>query len=70
MINQLFSATAMYRNLPNNIYYLAVARMILGMGNFILPFLVLLFTDKLGYSATVAGTLAMAGTGGYLFGAF
>lgn len=70
MINQLFSATAMYRNLPNNIYYLAVARMILGMGNFILPFLVLLFTDKLGYSATVAGTLAMAGTGGYLFGSF
>ncbi len=63
MIHKLFSAISIYRYLPNNIYYLALARMILGMGNFIVPFLVLLLTDKLGYSATVAGSLAMGVTG-------
>ncbi|MBF4359775.1 MFS transporter, partial [Vibrio anguillarum] len=40
------------------------------MGNFIIPFLVLLLTDKLGYSATVAGSLAMGVTGTYLLGSF
>ncbi|WP_240472735.1 MFS transporter [Salinivibrio socompensis] len=45
----------MYKGLHRNIYYVALARMILGMGNFIIPFLVLLFTDKLGYSASLAG---------------
>ena len=44
--------------------------MILGMGNFIIPFLVLLLTDKLGYSATVAGSLAMGITGVFLIGSF
>ncbi|ASP40986.1 MFS transporter [Bacterioplanes sanyensis] len=44
--------------------------MILGMGNFIIPFLVLLFTDKLGYSVTMAGTLAMSVTAAYLSGSF
>ena len=44
--------------------------MILGMGNFIIPFLVLLLTDKLGYSATVAGSLAMGITGIFLIGSF
>ncbi len=68
---QKFSSTiSIYRGLPANIYYLAVARMILGMGNFIIPFLVLLLTDKLGYSATVAGSLAMGVTGTYLLGSF
>ncbi|MEZ9548600.1 MULTISPECIES: MFS transporter [Vibrio] len=70
MIHKLFSAISIYRYLPNNIYYLALARMILGMGNFIVPFLVLLLTDKLGYSATVAGSLAMGVTGSYLLGSF
>lgn len=40
------------------------------MGNFIIPFLVLLLTDKLGYSATLAGSLAMGVTGTYLLGSF
>ena len=70
MIHKLFSAISIYRYLPNSIYYLALARMILGMGNFIVPFLVLLLTDKLGYSATVAGSLAMGVTGSYLLGSF
>ncbi len=60
----------MYKGLHRNIYYVALARMILGMGNFIIPFLVLLFTDKLGYSASLAGTLAMSITGLYLLGSF
>lgn len=44
--------------------------MILGMGNFIIPFLVLLLTDKLGYSVTTAGTIAMGVTATYLVGSF
>jgi len=64
------SSISIYKGLPKNIYYLAIARMILGMGNFIIPFLVLLLTDKLGYSVTVAGTLAMGVTGTYLAGSF
>lgn len=70
MIQKFLSAISIYRGLPRNIYYLAIARMILGMGNFIIPFLVLLLTDKLGYSATVAGSLAMGVTGTYLLGSF
>ena len=64
------SSISIYKGLPKNIYYLAIARMILGMGNFIIPFLVLLLTEKLGYSVTVAGTLAMGVTGTYLAGSF
>ncbi|MDA9556665.1 MFS transporter [Vibrio sp.] len=70
MYQRVFSSLSIYRGLPTNIYYLAVARMILGMGNFIIPFLVLLLTDKLGYSATIAGSLAMGVTGAYLLGSF
>jgi MFS family permease len=40
------------------------------MGNFIIPFLVLLLTDKLGYSVTTAGTIAMGVTATYLVGSF
>ena len=70
MFQKFLSAISIYRGLPTNIYYLAVARVILGMGNFIIPFLVLLLTDKLGYSATVAGSLAMGVTGTCLLGSF
>ncbi|MEJ2765587.1 MFS transporter [Photobacterium sp. MCCC 1A19761] len=59
MLNQLLCSLALYRGLPGNIYVIAVARFILGLGNFIIPFLLLLLTEKLNYSATVAGTLAM-----------
>ncbi|MGX9522809.1 MFS transporter [Vibrio mediterranei] len=47
-----------------------MSRMILGMGNFIIPFLVLLLTEKLGFSVTVAGSLAMMVTATYLAGSF
>lgn len=56
--------------MPSSIYALAVARVILGMGNFIIPFLVLLLTEKLGYSVTRAGFLAMLVTATYLVGGF
>ncbi|WP_417884340.1 MFS transporter [Vibrio rumoiensis] len=70
MFKKLIAVTSIYKGLPSNIYYLSIARMILGMGNFIIPFLVLLLTDKLGYSATVAGTLAVGVTGSNLLGGF
>ncbi|SJL84052.1 MFS transporter [Vibrio palustris] len=70
MIQKWVSSLSIYRGLPHNIYFLALARVILGMGNFIIPFLVLLLTDKLGYSATLAGSLAMGVTATYFFGGF
>ncbi|OIX94804.1 MFS transporter [Serratia fonticola] len=38
------------------------------MGNFIIPFMILLLTQKLGYSTTIAGGLAMGITGLFLIG--
>lgn len=70
IIQKLMSSVSIYRGLPKNIYYLAIARMVLGMGNFIIPFLVLLLTEKLGYSVTVAGSLAMGVTATYFVGSF
>lgn len=67
---KLFSSFSIYRDLPSSVYALAVARVILGMGNFIIPFLVLLLTEKLGYSATHAGLLAMFVTATYFVGGF
>ena len=68
MIQKLVVSLSIYRGLPRNIYFLALARIILGLGNFIIPFLVLLLTDKLGYSATAAGTWAMGITATYFLG--
>jgi len=68
MLNKIKSSISIYKGLPRNIYYISVARLILGMGNFIIPFLVLLLTQKLDYSATVAGSLAMGVTGVFLLG--
>ncbi|MEZ9069524.1 MFS transporter [Vibrio atlanticus] len=64
-ISKLFS---LYKGLPKDIYYLALARFILGLGNFIIPFMVLLLTQKQGYSTSVAGTLVMVVTGTYMAG--
>ncbi|UTV29168.1 MFS transporter [Photobacterium atrarenae] len=68
MLNQLWQSLALYRGLPGNIYIIAVARFILGLGNFIIPFLLLLLTEKLDYSATLAGTLAMGLMALFVFG--
>ncbi|WP_428754984.1 MFS transporter [Vibrio cionasavignyae] len=70
MFLKLKKSILMYSGLPQSIYYVALARMVLGMGNFIIPFLVLLLTEKLGYSATVAGSLAMLVTAAFLAGGF
>ncbi|OEE83759.1 hypothetical protein OAA_08430 [Vibrio cyclitrophicus 1F175] len=32
IISKLLKAVSMYRGLPSNIYYIAIARMVLGMG--------------------------------------
>ncbi|MCW8347080.1 MFS transporter [Vibrio sp. ZSDZ65] len=70
MYRKLTKSISMYAGLPHSVYYIAIARAILGMGNFIIPFLVLLLTEKLGYSATVAGSLAMLVTAAFLMGGF
>lgn len=70
IIKKIVSSISIYKGLPKNVYFLAVARMILGMGNFIIPFLVLLLTEKLEYSVTLAGSLAMMVTATYLIGGF
>jgi MFS family permease len=68
VLKKLFNSIAIYQDLPKNIYFIALARLILGLGNFIIPFMVLLLTQKLGYSATIAGSLAMGVTGIFLLG--
>ncbi|CAI1865878.1 MFS-type drug efflux transporter P55 [Serratia fonticola] len=65
---RLFNPVAMYQGLPNDVYFIALARFALGLGNFIIPFMVLLLTQKLGYSTTMAGGLAMGVTAFYLLG--
>ncbi|WP_371826118.1 MFS transporter [Photobacterium sp. GJ3] len=59
-----------YQGLPKEIYALSLARFILGLGNFIIPFLALLLTQKQGYSTAAAGTLVMIVTGTYMLGGF
>jgi len=68
MLKNFFDPISMYRGLPADIYFIALARFVLGLGNFIIPFMVLLLTQKLGYSTTIAGGLAMGVTALYLIG--
>ncbi|MDC9612613.1 MFS transporter [Xenorhabdus khoisanae] len=65
---KLLSPLLMYKGLPKDIYFIALAKFVLGLGNFIMPFMILLFTQKLGYSTTVAGGLAMGITTIFLVG--
>ena len=65
---RLLNPIAIYQGLPSDIYFIALARFVLGLGNFIIPFMVLLLTQKLGYSTTIAGGLAMGVTACYLLG--
>ncbi len=46
----------LYSGLPRSIYILFVVRMVNVMGNFVYPFLTLFLTDRMGLSATEAGT--------------
>lgn len=68
MYQRFIDSLSLYKGLPRDIYFLAAARFILGLGNFIIPFMVLLFTQKQGYSTSVAGALAMVVTGTYMLG--
>lgn len=65
---RIAASLIMYRGLPKDIYYIALAKFVLGLGNFIIPFMILLLTQKLGYSTTIAGALAMGITGLFLVG--
>lgn len=68
MLQRIRNTFSLYKGLPKDIYYLAFARFILGLGNFIIPFMVLLLTQKQGYSTSMAGTLVMVVTGTYMAG--
>ncbi|WP_447957029.1 MFS transporter [Vreelandella sp. EE7] len=68
MLQRISNIFLLYKGLPKDIYYLALARFILGLGNFIIPFMVLLLTQKQGYSTSVAGSLVMVVIGTYMAG--
>ena len=68
MFKKIINSASIYKGLPSNIYFISIARFILGLGNFIIPFMVLLLTQKLDYSATLAGFLTMGVTGVYILG--
>lgn len=68
MLQEISKTFSLYRGLPKDIYYIAISRFILGLGNFIIPFMILLLTQKQGYSTSVAGTLVMVVTGTYMLG--
>ncbi len=68
MYQRFIDSLLLYKGLPRDIYFIAIARFILGLGNFIIPFMVLLLTQKQGYSASVAGMLVMVITGTYMLG--
>ncbi len=50
-----------YRGLPKEIYILFFVQVINRFGDFVMPFLVLYLTTKLGYSVATAGVFAMVG---------
>ncbi|WP_446469671.1 MFS transporter [Xenorhabdus stockiae] len=68
MLKKLDKMFSMYEGLPRDIYFIAIAKFILGLGNFIIPFMVLLLTQKQDYSTSVAGTIVMIITGAYMLG--
>ena len=68
MIKGFFDPISIYKGLPADIYFISLARFVLGLGNFIIPFMLLLLTQKLGFSTTIAGGLAMGVTAFYLMG--
>ena len=59
MLRRIQETLSIYKDLPRDIYFIALSRFILGLGNFIIPFLVLLLTQKLGYSEAIASTFVM-----------
>lgn len=60
----------LYRNLPAAIYVLFVATIINGIGSFVFPFLVLLLTQRLGFSDGTAGAFMSLATLAYMPGSF
>lgn len=68
MLQEISKTFSLYKGLSKDIYYIAISRFILGLGNFIIPFMILLLTQKQGYSTSVAGTLVMVVTGTYMLG--
>jgi len=55
LTNSLKKSFKIYSNLPKSIYVLFIANIVNNMGNFVWPFLTILFTKKLGLGAGKAG---------------
>ena len=68
MFKRVAGSLAMYQGLPRDIYFIALSRFILGLGNFIMPFLVLLLTQKLGYSEAIASSMVMVVMSAFMVG--
>jgi MFS family permease len=58
----------LYKGLPRELYFIFAAVIVTSLGNFVLPFLTLLLTDKLGYSAQQAGGIMLCTTLAYIPG--
>lgn len=52
----------MYRGLPRSVYIIFIAQIINRFGDFVMPFLTLFLTKKLGFSMTATGTIVMIAT--------
>ena len=61
---------SLYKGLPQPVYVLFFATIINGVGIFVYPFLVLLLTQRLGYSDAWAGTFMSVAAVAYLPGSF
>lgn len=68
MFSRLCSPLFIYRGLPRDVYFIALAKLIQGIGNFITPFMMLLMTQKLGATPAHAGMLLLILTGCMLCG--
>jgi len=68
MFSRLCSPLFIYRGLPRDVYFIALAKLIQGIGNFITPFMMLLMTQKLGATPAHAGMILLVLTGCMLCG--
>lgn len=59
-----------YGDLPKDIYFIFLSKIINSIGNFVLPFLSLFLTDKLNFSEVDAGRFIMAAAVFYALGSF
>jgi len=69
-VSKFSEMISLYKGLPQPVYVLFFATIINGVGIFVYPFLVLLLTQRLGYSDAWAGTFMSIAAVSYLPGSF